>query len=440
MRFEEENSTRSRLIDYTNHSSSEPLSNGTLNNLQPADEHPFRSHGNKQQHAPISHSHTSAKSPAKPNFSDTDTSPICFRNICVIGGGAWGTALALTAERAGCQVTLWAREEHVVRQVSDTRVNPFLPDVPLPEGITVTNDMQRAVSDADCVIFVVPSQFLRPTARQCEALLRPGVPVVICSKGIEAKTGNLMTRVVADEMPGRPQAILSGPSFAREVALGQPTAVTVAVECDSAKELLQPRNLATRIALSLTTRTFRPYVSDDPVGVEVGGAVKNVIAIACGMAAGRGLGSNPRAALITRGLAEINRLALALGGRSETVSGLSGIGDLTLTCSDEQSRNFAFGKNLAAGTLPTNSDDAAAPVVEGAWNARSVVDLARQLDVEMPICEMVNAVVHLNVPLDQAMEELLTRPIRAEVRSVESLVRIPHPAAQEIAEEIAVRC
>lgn len=366
-------------------------------------------------------------------------SAISFRNISVIGGGAWGTALALTAGRAGSHTTLWIREEHAVRQTAEARVNPFLPGFSLPASIAVTSDLEEALREVDCVILAVPSQFLRVTARLCEALLEPGIPVVICSKGIEAESGKLMTRVVADEMPGRPQAVLSGPSFAKEVAAGQPTAVTVAVECDSAKDLLSPRNLATRIALSLSTRTFRPYVSDDPVGVEVGGAVKNVIAIACGMAAGRGLGANPRAALMTRGLAEMNRLAVALGGRAETVSGLAGMGDLALTCSDEQSRNFSFGRNLAEGKLPLGGSSPHAPVVEGAWNARSVIGLARRLDVEMPICEMVHAVVHLGVPIDEAMEDLLTRPIRAEVRSVESLVRIPHPAGQETEREYAAQ-
>lgn len=363
-----------------------------------------------------------------------DILTVRFSNISVIGGGAWGTALALSAYRAGCRTSLWIREEHAVREVSETRVNPFLPDIPLPEAITVTSNLAEALQGADCVILAVPSQFLRVTAQRCEALLAPGIPVVICSKGIEAESGKLMTAVVADAMPQRPQAVLSGPSFAKEVALGQPTAVTVAVECDSPEDLLHPKNLATRIAISLSTKTFRPYVSDDPVGVEVGGAVKNVIAIACGMAAGRGLGANPRAALITRGLAEINRLAVALGGRSETVSGLAGIGDLALTCSDEQSRNFSFGKKLAMGEHTSFQNTPNAPVVEGAWNAMSVVDLARSLGIEMPICEMVHSVVHLDVPIDQAMEDLLTRPIRAEVRSVESLVRIPHPATEDTVE------
>lgn len=312
-------------------------------------------------------------------------------------------------------------------------INPFLPDLSLPESIAVTSSLETALKAADCIILAVPSQFLRVTARNCEQLLSSGIPVVICSKGIEADSGKLMTHIVADEMPGRPQAVLSGPSFAKEVALDQPTAVTIATSCKSSEELLKPTNLAARIAVSLTTNTFRPYVSDDPIGVEVGGAVKNVIAIACGMAAGVGLQCNTRAALITRGLAEINRLASALGGRSETVSGLAGIGDLALTCSDEQSRNFSFGKSLATKSAndssTTNKDNT--PVVEGVWNTQSVTALARRLKVEMPICEMVHSVLYLGVSLQQAIEQFWTRPIHAEVRSVESQFSIPHPAGQE---------
>ncbi len=248
-----------------------------------------------------------------------------------------------------------------------------------------------------------------------------------------------MTQIVAEEMPGRPQAVLSGPSFAREVALGYPTAVTVATECRTSSDLLNPENIAVRVALSLTTTHFRPYVSDDPVGVEVGGAVKNVIAIACGMAAGLGLKSNSRSALMTRGLAEMNRLAIALGGRSETVSGLAGMGDLALTCSDEQSRNFSFGKNLAAQTLSSQEDSKNAPVVEGVWNAQSVVDLANRLDIEMPICNMVYSVIHRGLSVEKAMQDLMTRPIRAEVRAMESFVRIAHPEAQETKRSSASR-
>src|SRR5690606_38220515 len=239
--------------------------------------------------------------------------------------------------------------------------------------------------------------------------------------------------------PGRPQAVLSGPSFAREVALEYPTAVTIATECRTSNDLLNPENIAVRAALSLTTTNFRPYVSDDPVGVEVGGAVKNVIAIACGMAAGLGLKSNSRSALMTRGLAEINRLAVALGGRSETVSGLSGMGDLALTCSDEQSRNFSFGKSLATQTLKAQENSNHAPVVEGVWNAQSVIDLASRLDLEMPICNMVYSVIHRGLSIQKAMHDLLTRPIRAEVRTMESLVRIPHPEAQETERSSASR-
>lgn len=425
--------TRRRPIDFKNVSTTKPLQNGRLPHSSATDECPP---AKLQTRSPRPGEEQFRDNPRESEERNSATrSDILFRNICVIGGGAWGTALAITANRAGANVTLWVREAPVARKVRESRINPYLPEFPLPEAISVTSEIEDALDGADLVMLVVPSQYLRSTCRMVESSLSPGAPVVICSKGVEAGSGKLMTRVVSDEMPGRPQAVLSGPSFAKEVAAGQPTAVTVAVDCAVPEELIVPGNLATRIALSLGTRVFRPYVSDDPIGVEVGGAVKNVIAIACGMAAGRGMGSNPRAALITRGLAEIKRLAMALGGRAETVTGLAGIGDLALTCSDEQSRNFSFGKMLAQGKHRHFEADEPAPVVEGAVNADSVVTLANKLNVEMPICEMVDAVVNHGVGLDAAMEDLMTRPIRAEVRAVETLVRVLHPAIQEPEEE-----
>jgi len=358
-------------------------------------------------------------------------SPEPFERVSVIGGGAWGTALAMTAFSAGRRTRLWVREPHAVEAIRDTRHNPFLPNHPLDPAIGVSPDLAEAVDGADLVILVVPSQFLRRVATEVEAHLASGVPVVVCSKGIETDSGALMTRVVAEAMPGRPHAVLSGPSFAEEVAAGQPTAVTIA-SSDAREDDPDAfaASLAARVAVTLGTGTFRPYLSDDVVGVEVGGAVKNVLAIACGIAKGLGLGSNPRAALITRGLAEIKRLAEALGGRRETVTGLAGIGDLTLTCSSEQSRNFSFGKALGEGRSAEDILSGTTAVVEGAVNARSVTALARRLGVEMPICEAVDAVLHEGVPLQEAVQALLTRPIRAEPREMEPLVRLPHPAAE----------
>ncbi|MDF2097167.1 NAD(P)H-dependent glycerol-3-phosphate dehydrogenase [Aquibaculum arenosum] len=352
-----------------------------------------------------------------------------FRRVAVVGGGAWGTALALTAERAGSATSLWVREAEAVEAIRATGCNPFLSEHRLPESLTVSSDLGEALAAADLVLLVVPSQFLRALAREVEALLAPRIPVVICSKGIEAESGALMSQIVSEEMPGRPWAVLSGPSFAAEVAEGQPTAVTIAAdEASMADPARMPMGLAAQVALTLGTPNFRPYLSDDPVGVEVGGAVKNVIAIACGIAAGQGLGSNPRAALITRGLAEIKRLTEALGGRRETVSGLAGMGDLTLTCSSEQSRNFSFGKALGQGSSVEEALAGKTAVVEGAENARSVTALARRLGVEMPICEAVDAILHQGRSVESAIQALLTRPLRGESRALEPHVALRHPA------------
>ncbi|MAM75729.1 NAD(P)H-dependent glycerol-3-phosphate dehydrogenase [uncultured Tistrella sp.] len=366
-----------------------------------------------------------------------------FRRVAVIGGGAWGSALAMVADRAGRETRLWIREAEAVAAIRAGGRNPFLPDHDMPAGISVTGDMAEALAGADLALLVIPSQFLRAMAAEVERHAAPGMPVVICSKGIERDTGLLMTQVIAEVMPGRPQAVLSGPSFAAEVAEGQPTAVTIASADvqpldDDEDGPLDPESmgaalvasLAARVAVTLGTTSFRPYLSDDLTGVEVGGAVKNVLAIACGIAAGRGLGSNPRAAIITRGLAELKRLAQALGGRRETVTGLAGIGDLTLTCSSEQSRNFTFGLALGRGATPDEALAGKSAVVEGAVNAETVTALARRLGVEMPISEAVHAIIRGRLDIDAAMTALLTRPIRAESRALEPVVAIDHPASR----------
>lgn len=341
-----------------------------------------------------------------------------IQQIAVIGAGAWGTALAVTAATAGRAVTLWAHEAEVAAAISRTHRNEvFLPGIDLPEAIFATADLAEAVAGADAVLLVVPSQFLRPVCSGLAAALAPGVPICLAAKGIERETGLLMSDIIAETLPGHPVAALSGPSFAGEVAQGQPTAVTIAsadaVPTDAATDDTGS-GLAARLARALGTPNFRPYVARDLVGVEVGGAVKNVIAIACGIAAGLGFGSNTRALLITRGLEEMKRLAEALGGERETLSGLSGMGDLTLTCSSEQSRNMSFGLALGRGDTAEAILDRSPAVVEGAVNALAVTDLARRRGVEMPICEAVRAVVHEGVPLADAMAALTARPLRAE--------------------------
>lgn len=360
---------------------------------------------------------------AATRFCNDDVGPTAFQRVAVIGGGAWGTALALTAQRARRSVTLWAREKAVVEAVARTRRNPFLPSIELPENIVVTDDLNAALDRSQLVVLVIPSQHLRSVARRVERVLPRGVPVVICSKGVEAETGLLMSQVIAEEMPDRPQAVLSGPTFAIEVAQNQPTAATVAAPLED--EGFDPGHLAARVAVTFATPSFRPYLSDDVTGVEIGGAVKNVLAIACGIAAGRGMGSNTRAALITRGLAEIMRLGRALGARADTLSGLAGAGDLMLTCSSEQSRNFSFGKAIGEGTRPSLSEDG--PVVEGAVNARSVVQLAADLGVTMPICTAVEAILRGEC-VDAAIEKLMTSDLRAEAHAHENGRRIRNPA------------
>lgn len=347
-------------------------------------------------------------------------------DVAVVGAGAWGTALAITAASAGRAVRLWAREPDVVAAIAESGENSvFLPDRPIPVAVRPTNDLAAAVAGAGLVLLVVPSQFLRDIAGRVEAELAPGVPVVVCAKGVERGSGKLMTEVVAEAMPGRPIAVLSGPTFAEEVAAGLPSAVTVA-SIDAGNGSSET-SLAARVALALGTASFRPYVSDDIVGVEVGGAVKNVLAIACGVATGLGFRSNTRAALITRGLEEMKRLAEALGGRRETVTGLAGIGDLLLTCSSEQSRNMSFGLALGRGATAADILAGKAQVVEGVVNAVAVTDLARAHGVEMPICEAVRAVLDGKISVADGLAALLGRPLRAEPKALD--IELPPPAS-----------
>ncbi len=335
-----------------------------------------------------------------------ETRPL--ERLAVIGAGAWGTALAIAAARAGRDVTLWAREPEVAEAIAATGENPlYLPGRPIPGQIKATSDMAEALDGVQAAALVVPSQHLRAAAEAVAARCSADLPVIICAKGVEAETGLLMTDVAAQALPERPLAVLSGPSFAEEVAAGLPTAVTVAAD---------DMGLAAWIAQGLMSASFRPYVSDDVTGVEIGGAAKNVIAIACGVASGLGFRSNTRAALITRGLAEMQALAAAMGARAETLSGLSGIGDLTLTCSSEQSRNFSFGKALGEGGDPAALLARGRAVVEGAANAVSVTDLARAHGVEMPICEAVRAVIEDRAPLDETIAALMARPLKVEPR------------------------
>jgi len=325
--------------------------------------------------------------------------------IAVIGAGAWGTALVQVAIRGG-DVTLWAREPEIAAAIAAEHENAaFLPGFKLDAKIRATSDLAEAAAGAKAVLLVVPAQFLRNVARDLARVLEPGVPVVLCAKGIEARTGALMTEVAAEMLPGRDLAVLSGPSFAHEVARGLPTALVLASTTEG---------LAERLAIRLARPTFRLYVSDDPIGAEIGGAVKNVLAIAAGIVEGAGLGDNARAAIVTRGLAELIRLGRALGARPETLTGLSGLGDLVLTCTGASSRNHALGVALGQGKTVAQATSGKRAVVEGVASAHPVRARAKRLGVEMPLVEAVDDIVNGGVSVEDAVQRLLGRPPKAE--------------------------
>ncbi|MCA0451558.1 MAG: NAD(P)-dependent glycerol-3-phosphate dehydrogenase [Proteobacteria bacterium] len=334
-----------------------------------------------------------------------------MKHAAIIGAGAWGTAIAQTLSRAGLDATLWAHEAATVDAINATRENPvFLKGVTLEKNIRATSDLGDAVSRADLLVWVTPAQHLRATLSKAAPHLPAGVPLILATKGVETGTGKLMSDIAAELAPGRAIAVLSGPSFAREVALGKPTAVTIAA-ADGV--------LAAKLAAACATPTFRVYSSTDVPGTQVGGAVKNVLAVACGIVAGKELGDNARAALMTRGLAEMVRLGVAIGGQPETLMGLSGLGDLSLTCNNDQSRNMRFGIALGRGFTKDQalSDPKLGLVhaaVEGIDGAISVNELAKLRNVEMPICAAVYDIVHRGADPDAAMRSLLARPLKEE--------------------------
>jgi glycerol-3-phosphate dehydrogenase (NAD(P)+) len=325
--------------------------------------------------------------------------------VGVIGGGAWGTALAQVCARAGREVILWAREPDVVETINARHENvSFLAGIPLEPQIRATGQLSD-LAGADLVLAVPPAQHMRSTLLAFAPHARPGLPVLLCSKGVEQGSLKLMTEVLAETLPEAAPAVLSGPSFAAEVARGLPTAVTLA--CPDMAQ-------AERLAEAIATPMFRPYFATDMIGAEAGGAVKNVLAIACGIVEGRGLGRSAHAALITRGFSELTRLAIALGGEAETVAGLCGLGDLVLTCSSPQSRNMSVGLALGKGLTLEEALTGKLSVAEGVASAPAVRDLARKLGVETPICEAVAAILDGKVGVDVAIQALLSRPLREE--------------------------
>lgn len=321
--------------------------------------------------------------------------------ICVLGGGAWGTALALNARRAGHDVVLWARDEATVAAINTDRANPrYLPGVTVDAGVRATTDAGEALRGASEILAVVPAQTLRGVLAAVGPQIEADATLILCAKGIERATGRLMTEVVSELLPDVATAVLSGPSFATDVARGLPTAVVVA----SAE-----RERAAHLARLLSTPAFRCYSTDDVIGVEMGGALKNVLAIAAGTVNGAGLGASAQAAMVTRGFVELRRMAAAFGARPETVMGLSGFGDLMLSCGSAQSRNFAYGLALGRG-----APLAGLPLAEGVPTAEIAARIADERGIAAPIIHAVHDLLGGRTTVRDAVAALMSRPLRDE--------------------------
>jgi len=326
-----------------------------------------------------------------------------YDTIAVLGAGAWGTALANCAARAGRRVTLWTRDAATVQTIRGRRESPRLPGIKIDAEVHATDVLAEALA-ADAALLVVPAQATRAVATAIAATQAPAIPIVACAKGIERGAHLFMTEVIRECVPAAPVAILSGPSFASDVARGLPTAVTLAAADEE---------LAAALASALGSAAFRPYRSTDVRGVEIGGAAKNVLAIAAGIVAGRGLGASAAAALTTRGFAELIRFGRSFDARVETLTGLSGLGDLILTCSSAQSRNFSLGLTLGKGEAPELAV-AGPKLAEGAFTASALIEMAAAHKVDMPIANAVAAILDNRLSVDDAIEALLTRPFKAE--------------------------
>jgi glycerol-3-phosphate dehydrogenase (NAD(P)+) len=328
-----------------------------------------------------------------------------FKSFGVIGGGAWGTAIAQMLAREGQSVLIWCREPDVADAINTRQENTvFLPGVLLKPALKATARLED-LHNEDALFSVAPAQHTRATLKTLKGHVRPGTPVVLCSKGIELSTGEFMTEILKDELPEALPAVMSGPSFAIDVAQGLPTAVTLA---------MQDAGLGAELIAAIATPTFRPYLASDLIGAEVGGAVKNVLAIACGIALGKGLGRSAHAALIARGYVEMTRLAVTLGAERDTLTGLSGLGDLVLTCSSETSRNMSCGLALGEGRPLADILASRNSVTEGVATAPVLRQLARRQKVDMPISDAVAAVIEGEISVDEAIIRLLARPNRAE--------------------------
>ena len=324
----------------------------------------------------------------------------------IIGAGAWGTALGTAAFRAGNNVKLWTIDAPSVEAINSQHTNPFLPEVPLPEALVATTDLEESVQ-ADALLLVVPAQVLSSVCQQMKATsLAKETPLILCNKGIEQGSLKLMSEIVAEHFPENPIAVISGPNFADEVARGEPAATTLA--CADEK-------VSKKLMALMGSKLFRTYHSPDIIGAQIGGSVKNVIAIACGISQGKGFGENTKVALVSRGIVEMTRLCKAKGGKTKTLLGLCGIGDMMLTCGTTKSRNMSFGYQLGQGT-DLNTVLSQGKTVEGVPTAKSIHMLAQQLGVDMPICEAVYRIIHENADIDETIEWLLSRPLTEELQ------------------------
>ncbi|MBM3543025.1 MAG: NAD(P)-dependent glycerol-3-phosphate dehydrogenase [Alphaproteobacteria bacterium] len=331
---------------------------------------------------------------------------MALQSVGIVGAGAWGTALAVTARRAGRDVSIWAYELETITDINEAHRNGiYLPGITLDRSIRATASFKE-VAARDLLLLATPAQLIRAVTSELAPYIKDGQPVVICAKGIEQETGKLLSQVVTETLPKADIAVLSGPSFAAEIARGLPAAVTLA----TARE-----TQGSALSYALSHSPFRCYWSDDVVGAEIGGAVKNVYAIAAGIVAGKKFGESAHAALVTRGFAEMARFGTALGARFETLAGLSGLGDLVLTCGSPQSRNMSLGIELAEGRSVEEVLKKRPTVTEGVYTASALIEMAAARNIDMPIAQAVDAVVSGRATVDQAIEALLARPLRAEV-------------------------
>jgi len=325
--------------------------------------------------------------------------------VSVIGAGAWGTALAQSIANKGTHVTLWVREPELAKIINTNHENTtYFPGTSLSENITATNELKTAAEN-DIILIVTPAQFVRTTLQDLKPFITDTHMIVLCSKGIEMDSGGLMSNISQKILPNIPPAVLTGPNFAHEIARGEPAATTLACSDPVRAQQLQK---------AIGSRVFRPYITDDLVGAQLAGALKNVIAIACGIAHGMGLGESTRASLVTRGMGEIARLGHAMGAKYETFLGLCGIGDMMLTCSSEKSRNFSLGSALGRGQRLEDILKDRNSVTEGVYTAKAAVDLAHTHNVEMPICQAVHKCLNEGLRIDEAMQEMLNRPLKNE--------------------------